>query len=132
VHTRELLAEPGTWALIAFADAEPAGHVAFYPARERGTDGMPGNWRVRPLVPGVAHLWQLFVLPAWWGAGVAPLLHDAAIAEMRASGFVRARLYTPSGQTRARRFYERRGWELAAETMNPGLRFRVAEYWLHL
>jgi GNAT superfamily N-acetyltransferase len=131
-HTRDLLGESGTWGLIACVDGEPAGHVAFFPARERGADGMAGNWRTRPLIPAVAHLWQLFVLPPWWGTGVAHVLHDAAIAEMRNRRFERARLFTPSGQARARRFYERRGWTLAGEAMNPGLRFAVAEYWLTL
>lgn len=51
-------------------------YVAFYPARERELIG-ERHWTERPKIPGLAHLWQLFVLPEWWGRGVAPLLHHA-------------------------------------------------------
>src|SRR4051794_11493171 len=103
------LERPDTWALLALHDGTPVGHIAFTPARVRTAAEVPLETGEQPLVPGLAHLWQLFVLPDWWGSGVAPLLHEAAIAEMRAQGYERARLFTPSGQARARRFYERRG-----------------------
>lgn len=115
----ELLADPETFALIALVEGEPVGHVAFCPARDR---------LHRYLIPGLAHLWQLFVLPSWWGRGVAPLLHAAAIDEMSARGYSRARLYTPVRHLRARRFYERRGWTLVAEEWNTGLALMLAEY----
>jgi GNAT superfamily N-acetyltransferase len=113
------LAKPDSFALIALVDGRPAGHVAFFPAHD-WVQGMP--------IPGLAHLWQLFVLPPWWGRGVAPLLHDAAVAEMAARGFERARLYTPIAHARARRFYERRGWQLVGEEWNAGLRLMLVEY----
>ena len=86
----------------------------------------------RALVPGVAHLWQLFVLPDWWGRGVAPVLHDAAIAEMQARGYLSARLYTPAQHVRARRFYERRGWSAHGEAWNEDLGLPLTEYQLGL
>ena len=43
------------------AAGEPAGHVALTQARERAEP--------RPDIPGLVHLWMLFVRPAWWGAG---------------------------------------------------------------
>lgn len=84
------------------------------------------------MVPGLAHLWQLFVLPEWWGRGVAALLHDAAIAEMRAQGYRVGRLVTPSPHVRARRFYERRGWSPVEEEWNDELALMVTEYRLVL
>jgi GNAT superfamily N-acetyltransferase len=123
-----VLAEPTTWALIAFSQGVPVGHVAFMPARQPPTDDSPGEWRARPVIPGLVHLWQLFVLPAWWGRGVAPLLHDTAIAQMRDEGYGDARLFTPSLQARARRFYERCGWLAREETWNEEFGLAMTEY----
>jgi GNAT superfamily N-acetyltransferase len=131
-RTAELLADPGTWAMLALDGDRPVGHFAFTPARERSLDEPPGNWRDRPLIPGLAHLWQLFVLRPWWGQGVAAALHEAGVAEMRAQGYERARLFTPSGQARARRFYERRGWIAVDEQPNPDLGLDLTEYRLDL
>ncbi|HWF73492.1 MAG TPA: GNAT family N-acetyltransferase [Solirubrobacteraceae bacterium] len=121
----ELLADIDTWALIALSEAEPVGHIAFTPARRRA----PGRaWASSPATPGRAHLWQLFVLPEWWGRGVAALLHAAAITEIRARGYSAVRLYTPSLHARARRFYERRGWRAVGEHWNHQLTLMVTEY----
>ncbi len=132
-HDRESLAEflgdSETWALLALADGRPVGHVAFFPGREPAPD-YERNWRERQKIPGLAHLWQLFVLPEWWGRGVAPTLHDAAVAEMGARGFDTARLYTPTSHARARRFYERRGWSGHEDRWNEQLRLTLTEYWL--
>lgn len=84
------------------------------------------------MIPGLAHLWQLFVLPEWWGRGVAPLLHDHAIAEMRRRRYSDARLFTPSLQARARRFYERRGWSRGAKAWNERFSLMMTEYRLSL
>ncbi len=128
----DLLGEPDTWALLALDDGIPAGHVSFFPARERIPDRPRGHWRERPLIPGLVHLWQLFVLPGWWGRGVAPLLNDAATAEMRAQQYDRARLFTPTRHARARRFYERRGWTATGEEWNGDLSLVLTEYILQL
>jgi diamine N-acetyltransferase len=125
----ELLADVDTWALLAVASSEPVGHVAFTPARRR-TAGQP--WASSPTTPGLAHLWQLFVLPEWWGRGVAGVLHEAAVAEIRARGYSAVRLYTPSLHARARRFYERRGWRTAGEQWNDQLVLMLTEYRLEL
>ena len=127
-RTAELIAEDETWALLAFAHGEPAGHIAFFPARRRSAGESGGDWRMRDPIPGLAHLWQLFVLPEWWGRGVAPLLHDAAIAEMWSRGYRRARLFTPSRHARARRFYERRQWTAADQEWNEFLELDLVEY----
>ena len=125
----ELLRDAETWGLLALAGSDPVGHIAFTPARQRA----PGQaWASSPSTPGLAHLWQLFVLPAWWGRGVAALLHEAAIAEIRARDYQAVRLYTPSLHARARRFYERRGWLATGEQWNEHLVLMLTEYGLAL
>jgi GNAT superfamily N-acetyltransferase len=131
-NTRDILADPRTWAMLALAGAEVVGHCSFTPARERGSDASPRGWRDRPLIPGMSHLWQLFVRPRWWGTGVGALLHDAGVAEMRAQGYECARLYTPTAHTRARRFYERRDWSAVDEQEDTDFGLPLTEYRLEL
>jgi GNAT superfamily N-acetyltransferase len=95
-RTRELLERPDAWALLAFVDGEPAGHCSLL--RDDFGD------------PAAADLWHLFVRPRWWGTGLAGQLHDAFLARAGELGYPRVWLGTPAGNTRARRFYERRGW----------------------
>jgi GNAT superfamily N-acetyltransferase len=125
----ELLLDSATWALLALAGADPVGHIAFTPARRRAAGQA---WGSTPSIPGLAHLWQLFVLPAWWGRGVAAVLHEAAIAELRRREYEAVRLYTPSLHARARRFYERRGWRVTGEEWNHDLSLMLTEYRLAL
>lgn len=127
----ELMRDGGTWGLLALDARRPIGHIAFFPARER-VSGERRHWTERPVLPGVAHLWQLFVLPEWWGRGAAAILHEAAVSEMRARGFERSRLYTPAHHARARNFYERRGWTAGTEDFDDGLQLVLTEYWLEL
>jgi GNAT superfamily N-acetyltransferase len=58
----------------------------------------------------------LYVVPARWGTGVAPALHDAALEAVRALGSCECRLWVLEENVRARRFYERRGWRENDET----------------
>jgi GNAT superfamily N-acetyltransferase len=128
----EVLADVATWALLALVAGDPVGHASFIPARERTAGEHWQAARTRPPVPGLAHLRQLFVLPDWWGRGVAPVLHDGAVGEMRAQGYDHARLFTPAAHARARRFYERRGWITVTEAWNEDFGLSLAEYRLSL
>jgi GNAT superfamily N-acetyltransferase len=94
-NIRSRLATEEAWALLAHDGDEPAGQVALLPDP----------------APATAYLWQLFVRPAHWGSGVAHRLHEAFLEEAQARGYEHGRLRTPAGQARARRFYERNGWE---------------------
>ena len=58
----------------------------------------------------------LYVLPEWWGSGVAQTLHDAAVEHQHALGQTACRLWVLEHNRRARSFYERRGWELNGTT----------------
>ncbi len=55
-----------------------------------------------------------YVLPAWWGTGVASELHDAALAAMPDCAEVK--LWVLDENRRARRFYEKHGWRQNGET----------------
>jgi GNAT superfamily N-acetyltransferase len=119
---RERLADPDVWCLVAEAeDGTPAGHVAL----------MPASAHAHPPAaePGLAHLWQLFVRPRWWGSGLAAQLHGAVVGEAAARGYCAMRLFTPAPHPRARRFYEREGWALAREPFEaPEFGMPLAEY----
>jgi GNAT superfamily N-acetyltransferase len=116
----EALRRDDVWVMLAEADGELAGHVAI-----RSAEGAPRGSRE----PGLAHFWQLFVQPAWQGTGLALQLHDEAIREAGARGFTQIRLYAAEGQARARRFYEREGWERSGPPAElPGFRMPVVEY----
>ena len=54
----------------------------------------------------------LYVVPEAWGNGVAARLHDEALRGLASAGRTSARLWVLEDNSRARRFYERRGWRL--------------------
>jgi len=119
---REGLELSDRWVTVAELDGHVVAHCAFLPASESrwGSDD-----------PKLAHFGQLFVLREHWGSGAATALHAAALAAIAEQGYERARLFTPSGQLRARRFYEREGWTPSGVELGPGdapLGLAVSEY----
>jgi GNAT superfamily N-acetyltransferase len=94
---------------VAEVGGEPAGHVWTYPLGD----------------PVDVHLRYLFVRPAFFGTGIAVALHAAAVEHI---GDRSARLVTPEGQARARRFYEREGWRLINVGDLAHFGMPVAEY----
>jgi GNAT superfamily N-acetyltransferase len=58
----------------------------------------------------------LYVVPEHWSHGVGSALLEHALVRMRERGATRAKLWTLEDNESARRFYERRGWRLTAET----------------
>ena len=118
---REGLGRPGVWALIALDGERAAGHVSFTQAREREPP--------RADVPGMAHLWQLFVRRAWWGSGLAGRLNAIAVEAAADRGYDCIRLHTPVGNCRARAFYEREGWRTNGVAIpEPSLGMDLLEY----
>ncbi len=67
-------------------------------------------------IAGVEACWLhgFYVLPGWWGTGVADDLHGAALDAM--PDCPELRLWVLEENHRARRFYEKRGWRLNGET----------------
>jgi len=94
------------WYVVAEDSRGHAGQCGVTPAHRRRN--MKGD-----RIPDTAHFWQLFVRRDLWGTGLASQLHARAVDAMRERGYTRARLLTPEGQARARRFYEKRGWRQA-------------------
>jgi GNAT superfamily N-acetyltransferase len=65
--------------------------------------------------PAVGQFSRLYVLPDHWAGGIGRQLYDAAMAHLAAEGFRRARLKVLERNERARRWYERLGWQLTGE-----------------
>ena len=63
-----------------------------------------------------AELRDLYVVPDAWGTGAAGALMKAALDAIRADGAAEATLWVGEANARARRFYEREGWESTGET----------------
>jgi GNAT superfamily N-acetyltransferase len=105
--------------------------IAFHGAAAVGVTGwMPALSRPeRTRIPGRAHLWILFIRPAWWGTGLAAALLDWSVSAMRDCGNDTAQLWTPRDSGRARAFYEREGWTLSGEEVfNEDLGLDVVLY----
>jgi GNAT superfamily N-acetyltransferase len=120
------LAGVGVRSRLAFGDApRAAGFCAWTPAR---TEAEP-----RTPIPGLAHLWMLFVHPDHWGTGLAAELLGWAEAGMSAAAYDAARLWTPTAHDRARAFYARCGWRPSGRAQfGRDLDLSVVEYWLDL
>jgi GNAT superfamily N-acetyltransferase len=71
---------------------------------------------------------HVFVRERYWGTGVAGELLRLLLESARGEGFTGARLFTPAGQARARRFYEREGWTLSRDWQDETLGLPVVEY----
>jgi GNAT superfamily N-acetyltransferase len=91
---RDSLADSAVTVLVAEREGAPAG-IAGY--RDEWLDG-------------------LYVLPAWWGRGVAEVLHDRVLELLRGRGCERCHLWVLEHNARARRFYERLGWRESGTT----------------
>ncbi|HJP89586.1 MAG TPA: 2-amino-4-hydroxy-6-hydroxymethyldihydropteridine diphosphokinase [Candidatus Limnocylindrales bacterium] len=74
-----------------------------------------GSFRDHPEAGAVR---TLYVLPGWWGSGVGQRLMDLAHAEL-ARDFDHALLTVLAANARARRFYERNGWERIETVREP-------------
>jgi GNAT superfamily N-acetyltransferase len=114
-----LLEDPEAWYLVVEHGGLIVGHTGLQPARTS----------VEPVEDGkLAHLRALFVAPDWWGKGLALDLHGRALEEAARRGYGAIRLFTPAGQARARRFYEREGWRQHGEPRESPIGLETVEY----
>lgn len=60
---------------------------------------------------------RLYVDPGRWGQGIGRMLHDRAVDHLRDRGFASASLWVLEGNLRARRWYERLGWQPNGERL---------------
>lgn len=60
---------------------------------------------------GRGEVWAFYLHPDRWGSGAASELMDHVEQRLRAEGFATAVLWVLDDNPRARRFYERHGWE---------------------
>jgi GNAT superfamily N-acetyltransferase len=79
-----------------------------------------------------SELRDLYVVPEAWGTGVARSLLEAAISEMRSERGAEATLWVGEENVRARRFYEREGWQQTCETRTSQLGPNEVAYRLQL
>jgi len=70
------------------------------------------------------NIWALFVHPEHEGRGYGRQLHDVMVNWLWAAGLERLWLTTEPG-TRAQRFYEAAGWQLAGPADRGELRFEM-------
>lgn len=75
-------------------------------------------------------LFAIYVLPEAWGTAAGAGLLHAAVDAMRARGAASAILWVLDDNPRARRFYEREGWEAdgSAESEYLGLTVPLTRY----
>jgi GNAT superfamily N-acetyltransferase len=97
------LDRPGVWGMVAEDSGEHLGQALWLPASQVD--------RFAPDDPELAYLWQLFVRADRQGSGLAKELLDEAVDSAARAGFRRMTLLTPTANMRARRFYEREGWD---------------------
>ena len=110
------LAGDGAYGVVALDGDMLVGFAAYEPARETTPDkGFSG-----PLIPGLAHIWAVFVAESHWGTGAATGLLTDLTDHIRAAGFREARLYVAAGQGRARAFYAREGWREVTAPFHVG------------
>ena len=79
-----------------------------------------------------SELRDLYVVPEAWGTGAGLALMDEVLAEIRAGGATQATLWVVEANARARRFYEREGWEPTGETRETPMGPAELQYALRL
>lgn len=94
------LADPA----FAFRLAHDGDQLAGY--SKLGPNDLPGD-----TPPATLELYQLYVLAPWQGCGIAGELMDWTLAEARRRGATHLQLSVFVDNHRARRFYDKRGFE---------------------
>ncbi|MGN1422440.1 MAG: GNAT family N-acetyltransferase [Oscillospiraceae bacterium] len=66
---------------------------------------------------GWGEVWTLYVLPEYWGQGCGTALLDNSVQWFNEQGFDRVYLWALETNSRARRFYERRGFSVTQDKL---------------
>jgi L-amino acid N-acyltransferase YncA len=108
--------EDGEAVFVAETDDRVVGFASIGPSRDPA---------------GVGELYAIYALPDSWGSGAGPALMRASVDALRVAGFREAILWVLDDNPRARRFYEREGWELGVARREDdflGVRVPEAQY----
>jgi GNAT superfamily N-acetyltransferase len=111
----DALAQPDRGCFVVDDDGRAVGVLSVGPARDDATGG---------------EIYVLYVHPDWWGTGAGQQLIECA-HEVLARDHTEAVLTVLADNPRARRFYERNGWELDELRQEPhfgGIPTEVARY----
>ena len=97
--------------LVAQAGEHPAviGYASFGPERTVVPPD-PDPLTAAGRAGRVGEVYAIYVISAWWSAGAGRALMGAALAALRADGYLRAVLWVLADNARARRFYDRAGF----------------------
>lgn len=98
---RAAIIDPLASFALGYVDGSPAGVAKIGPD---STEAVRGTW-----------LELFYVAPEFWGSGIATQLLRWATGQATADGAAVMRLRVVEAQQRARRFYEREGWEYDPE-----------------
>jgi GNAT superfamily N-acetyltransferase len=106
-----LLATPRAWVGVAEREGAPVGMVGVRPSPDSDAP------------EGAGEIVGLHVDPPWWSGGIGGALFDEAVETAHRLGFGPLRLWALEANVRARRLYERRGWQLdgATKTVAPSV-----------
>ena len=97
---RALAEDPSLRLYVAVEEGVIAGFAAVSASRDPDADDRVGE------------LQAIYLDPPVWGTGVGAQLHAVAIADLSDRGFAEATLWVLDVNSRARRFYERQGWQV--------------------
>jgi len=92
------LTEGSPTSAIVFEENEPAGFISFGKCRYSNNDK---SW---------TELWRIYLLPKFWGSGIAKELIEWGINEIHKSNFTNVELWVLEDNKRARKFYEKIGF----------------------
>ena len=103
--TKEIEKDEPANALV-FVDENPVGVVSFGPSR------------YIDVAEDTIELWRMYVLPEFWGSGVASVTMNWALSEIKKLGYKRTILWVLEENSRAQRFYEKCGFIKTEQILN--------------
>ena len=102
-HWSARLRDAHRGAYVAIDGGKYAGTASVTPARDAK-------------MPGWGELISIYLLPEYFGAGVAAPLFDCAMSALADMGFEAVYLWVLEGNLRARKFYEKHGFHANGDT----------------